>query len=386
MKLGVLTASASNKAGGIFGAMVGQNKALHRFCDISIEVFGLQDELTQQDATSWHPLSVKTFAVRGPNNFGYSPRLVAALRDAKLDLMHIHGLWMYPSIASSRWARLERKPYLVTTHGMLDPWAVQNSRARKRLAGWLYQDAQLRKATCLQAVTMSEVRAIRAYGLENPICLIPYGIDMPSKGNNTAELLQGTKELLYLGRIHPKKGLINLLNAWHILHQAGKDQIRGWILTIAGWDQEEHEGELKALSSRLGLQQTVRFVGSKFGQAKDSAYSTAHAFILPSFSEGLPVAALEAWSYNLPVLLTPECNIPEGFEARAAIQIGTDPEKIAHGISQLVAMNDDERRAMGLRGREFVEKCFSWRRIAGQMYLVYRWILGEGEKPDCIVD
>jgi poly(glycerol-phosphate) alpha-glucosyltransferase len=387
MKLGVLTASASNNAGGIFGAMVGQNKALHRFPDMSIEVFGLQDELTQQDMTSWDPLRVTTCAVQGPNSFGYSPRLVVALQDAKLDLVHVHGLWMYPSIACNRWARLERKPYLITTHGMLDPWALRNSAWKKWVASLLYEGAHLRGAACIHAVSHSEAQSIRAYGLTNPICVIPNGIDLTSEISSApAAGKDERKRLLYLGRLHPKKNLLNLLRAWHQLISQGDLTAGEWSLTIAGWSQGGYQEELQQFCAKSGIDESVDFVGPLFGLDKESVYRNADAFILPSLSEGLPVAVLEAWSYKLPVLITPECNIPEGFHAEAAIRIGTDVDSIAAGINQLVCMHYSERQSMGLRGRELVEKLFSWSKIAGEMHSVYGWILSEGAKPDCIFD
>mgnify|MGYP001576068194 CR=1 FL=1 len=386
MNLGVLTASVSNKAGGVFGVMVGQNKALHRFFNISIEVFGLQDELTQQDLTSWDPLHVTACAVQGPTSFGYSPRLVAALQDAKLDLVHDHGLWMYPSIACSTWARLIRKPYLVTTHGMLDPWALRNSGWKKWVASLLFEAAHLRGAACIHAVSHSEAHSIRAYGLTNPICVIPNGIDLaPQIMATPAAAHEERMSLLYLGRLHPKKNLLNLLRAWHQLKNQGELRTGEWSLTIAGWSQGGYQEELQQFCAKSGIDESVHFVGPLFGLDKDSVYRNADAFILPSLSEGLPVAVLEAWSYNLPVLITPECNMPEGFDAEAAIRIGTESETIAAGISRLFAMTDSERQSMGARGRQLVERRFSWDKIARDMYSVYQWMLGDSVKPDCVL-
>jgi glycosyltransferase involved in cell wall biosynthesis len=385
MKLGILSASVSNNAGGIFGAMVGQNKALQRFFDMTIEVFGLQDELTQQDLASWYPLHVTTCAVRGPDSFGYSPTLVAALQEANLDLVHIHGLWMYPSIAGSTWARSEQKPYLISPHGMLDPWALRNSAWKKKVAKLLYESAHLRGAACIHAVSHSEARSIRAYGLTNPICVIPNGIDFaPQSMSAPVAHKDERKRLLYLGRLHPKKNLLSLLRAWRQLKKQGELRTPEWSLTIAGWSQGGYQEELQQFCTKSGIDDSVHFVGPLFGSDKDSVYRKVDALILPSLSEGLPVAVLEAWSYRLPVLITPECNFPEGFDAEAAIRIGTESEKIASGISQLIVMTDSERQAMGERGMHLVEKKFSWNKIAREMHSVYQWMLGSGEKPDCV--
>ena len=154
------------------------------------------------------------------------------MQRADLDLLHVHGLWTYPALASSIWAQRESKPYLTSIHGMLDSWAINNSRWKKRLAGWWYQNKHLQNASCLQALTGSEADSIRALGLRNPICLIPLGIDVPEITSSTLEETCSQNVLLYLGRLHPKKGLHNLIHAWQMAHskkQLGAEHPR-WII------------------------------------------------------------------------------------------------------------------------------------------------------------
>ncbi len=153
-----------------------------------------------------------------------------------------------------------------------------------------------------------------------------------------------------------------------------------WVLAIAGWDQGGYEKELK----RIAAVPSVVFLGPLFDEDKDTAYRVCDAFILPSLSEGLPITVLEAWAYAKPVLMTRECNLPEGLTAGAALQIGIAPEEIAAGVKQLTEMSDDDRRAMGDRGRTLVATKFSWPQIGEQMRSVYDWVLGGGQKPETI--
>jgi poly(glycerol-phosphate) alpha-glucosyltransferase len=155
---------------------------------------------------------------------------------------------------------------------------------------------------------------------------------------------------------------------------------KNWILAIAGWGRGAYEQKLRELAAGS----SVVFVGAQFGVAKNACYRACDAFILPSLSEGLPMAVLEAWAHAKPVLMTPECNLPEGFDSEAAIQIGTTPEQIAAGLKQLAEMSDDDRRAMGACGRTLVATKFSWPRIGEQMRSVYEWILGGGPTPDTV--
>ena len=389
MNVGLITASVSRRAGGLFVSVRRLAQVLNELPSMNIQVLGLKDEFTDRDLPSWGSnLPMFLFDQRGPNAFGYASGMLNYLKQSSFDVIHTQGLWMYPSVVARQWSKNCCRPYVVTPRGMLDQWAVRNARWKKRFAGWLYENAHLRGAACLHALCESEAESIRGYGLRNPICIIPNGIDPPATTTVDppswqANLPDDAKVLFYLGRLHPKKGLSNLLRAWSMAH-LGDASAAKWRLIIAGWDQGGHENELKSLAREAGIQDSVLFVGPQFEQAKHASYGRADAFILPSFSEGLPMVVLEAWAYGLPVLMTPQCNLSEGFQAQAALQIRVEPERIALGLTALFAMTDDERSNMGQQGRILVEERFNWSIIAEQMCLVYHWILGRGPMPDCV--
>ncbi len=387
--------SVSRVNGGIFEAEKRLQQTLHLQGGFDVSVLGLTDAYTELDHESWAPLVPQTFAVKGPKAFGYAPRLVDALLESEADLASFVGLWKFPSLAALRWARLTHKPFLVAPHGMLDPWALRNSGTKKRIAGWLFQNAQLEQASCLRALCSAEAQAFRTYGLKKPIVIVPNGIDLPP--GSEAEVLPllpspfpaGRKILLYLGRLHPKKGLHPLLAAWNrVCREQGKD----WVLAIAGWDQGGHESDLKQQATELGIpwndgsldDTSVIFMGPKFGEAKAEVFSNCDAFILPSVSEGLPMVILEAWAYRKPVLMTPECNLPEGFSFHAAMRIDPTTDSIVKGLNQLIEMTPLERQAMGKNGLALVRERFAWPKVASEMMAVYGWMLGGGPKPGCI--
>ena len=192
-----------------------------------------------------------------------------------------------------------------------------------------------------------------------------------------------SRTLLYLGRLHPKKGLPKLIEAWSL---AGKETGEfGWRLAIAGWDQGGHRDELEALAVKLQVNSSISFVGPQFGEAKSDCFREASAFVLSSLSEGLPMTVLEAWSWRLPVLMTPQCNLPEGAAAGAAIMMESEADSILAALRRLFLMNDAGREAMGLKGRSLVEERFQWPRIGQQMADVYDWVLGYGPRPDCVL-
>ena len=419
--------SVSRANGGIFEAERRLQQTL-QVAGVEVQVVGLPDAHTKADLPKWQPLIPTIHPVRGPKSFGYAPDLFNGLLETDADLAYGAGLWKYPSLTTLRWSRRTGKPLIVAPHGMLDPWALENSRSKKQVAGWLFQNAQLRHAACLRALCAAEAQSIRSYGLKNPIAIIPNGIDLPvipnaetlkpeTGGQRTEDrgrkpevshapwtnhIEPERKVLLFLSRIHPKKGLVNLLKAWSV---ASKEQgapsslADDWTLAIAGWDQGGHEAELKTLASDLGLawtdvrnqksvvsgQWSVVFLGPQFNDAKAACYANCDAFILPSFSEGLPMVVLEAWAYGKPVLMTPECNLPEGFAANAAIRIEPNVESISSGLEALFRNPPSALRTFGDNGRRLVSERFTWPKIANDMKSVYEWVLRGGTKPPGVV-
>lgn len=496
MKCLVVTDFVSRSAGGLFDA----ERCLHgHLAAVGVEtvVLGLEDPYSREDAAKWALVRPRVFPLRAPAALGWSPAHQEAVQRQSGDLLYRAGLWTLPSRAAHRWSRTHGKPEIIAPHGMLDPWALRQSAWKKRLVRWAYEDAHLRDAACLRALCQSEADSIRAFGLRNPIAIIPNGVEMPeqiakelsvvggplsvnadeSQGAARKHIRQQTTDngqriLLFLGRIHPKKGLVNALRAWaelsHSKFNIQNSTFTNWQFVVSGWDQGGHEAELKRLCGELGLawaevpaaeflgdggelsvvgcrlsdeldvgaehfpssqqitcsrvvrrattrstdngQRTtdnrapVVFLGPAFGEAKDQLLRQAHAFILPSFSEGLPMAVLEAWAYGLPVLMTDHCNLPEGFAARAAIRVRQETgdrgqrtgvrsqesgvrgegASIAEGMRELVEMSDADRLAMGRRGRALVERQFTWPSVAAQMKEVYDWVVGGGRPPDCV--
>jgi poly(glycerol-phosphate) alpha-glucosyltransferase len=265
---------------------------------------------------------------------------------------------------------------------MLDPWALRNSGWKKRISAALYENRHLRGAACLHALNAAEARAIRDYGLSNPICVIPNGVELPQTRGINSPLMD--RVLLYLGRLHPKKGLPALIEAWSRVQSNALES--GWRLKIAGWDQNGHRRDIEALADNLQVRSSVSFVGPQFGEAKSECFETASAFVLPSLSEGLPMSILEAWSWRLPVILTPNCNLPEGVKAGAAIETEASVESLSTALRRLFSTSIQERNTMGANGRRLVEQYFQWRCLARQMAEVYDWILGAGPQPACVLN
>jgi poly(glycerol-phosphate) alpha-glucosyltransferase len=303
-----------------------------------------------------------------------------------MELVHLHGIWMYPSVVAWRWSQSSRRPVVISSHGMLDPWALARSKLKKSIARLLFEDSNLRSARCLRSLCTAETNAIRRLGFRNPICQIPNGVDIPDRATQArAKPSQPTRKvLLYVGRLHPKKQLPSLLRAWKRLESLSIPGARDWELAIVGWDDANHQGELDALIDDLDVSR-VRISGPVFGEELTSLLFEAAAFILPSLSEGLPMAVLEAWAHQLPVVMTPQCNLSDGFACGAAIKTAPDPESISRAIADLLQMSDYERADMGKRGLDLVKRKYSWPGVAEQVAAVYQWLLGGGPVPASVI-
>lgn len=380
-RLTVLSNSVSRVNGGIFDAMRNLTIAIAAEGRYFPHVFGAEDAYTESDKSRWEQLPTTTFPARGPRIFGYTPQLAASVEASNADILHVHGIWMYPSVVALRWSR-EARPYLISPHGLLKPRALRNSWWKKRIAALLYENEHLRHAACLHALNVAEAEALRGYGLTNPICVIPNGTTQ--RDDPVIQSSQQDRSILYLGRFHPLKGLLTLLEAWREVREDAA--ATAWRLTLGGWDQNQHRAELERFVDQNQLRSSVAFLGPQFDADKARCLAGASAFILPSRSEGLPVSVLEAWSWQLPVLMTHECNLPDGAEAGAAIMMEPEVSSIARALRGLFSLTDSEREAMGRSGQLLVRARYRWQQIGRSMTEVYDWVLGKGPKPACVMD
>jgi glycosyltransferase involved in cell wall biosynthesis len=350
---------------------------------IDVTMHCVEDELTETDRPSWNPVTLKAYPATW-KWFALAPGLRTALLKDDYEIVHQHGLWLYPSIAVSQWGRLTGRPVVVSTQGMLEPWALANAKAKKQVAAWLFERANLARAACIQC-SAAEVAGIRAFGLRNPIAVIGNGADMPDPKAALARPSwlsdDGSRTLLFLGRLHPKKGIRETLDAWALLSARHRETTDAWRLVFVGWDDGGHAKAFVGHASSLGLAD-VLFSGPVYGEDKKAAYAHADAFILASHSEGLPMAVLEAWSYGLPVFMTRDCNLTEGFAADAAIEVSTDPAAQASVLRK--RLSDPDLPAVGERGRELVRTRFSWPAIGLQLSAVYQWLARQGPQPECV--
>lgn len=387
MRIAELTTYTSRLNGGVFFALTALLPRIHLQGGYDVRVFGYSDAKTGEDVSLWQGVPVEAFAPVPPRTFGYSPGFRPALEAYAPDLIHSHGLWTYLSCAALAVHRRLDKPMVVSPHGMLDGWALRRAGLKKKLIAGLFQDRQMERAAVLHALNSAEARAIRDYGIRTPVVIIPNGVKADSVRAEVPPPWSGHAVasrphiLLFVGRLHPKKGLRELVQAWRLL-QARPGPARDWGLVIAGWDETGLQAELQGYLDAEGLAGSVCFCGPVLGEQKAAAFAQAHAFVHPSFSEGLPMGVLEAWAYGLPAIITPGCNLPEGLERNAALGCEPQPDSIARAIGRLAGMSDAERKAMSLSAKALVRDKFDWDKVAADMRRLYAAVAREDAIPD----
>ena len=304
-----------------------------------------------------------------------SSGLARALRAGGADIIHNHGLWLMPNVEAGWAAARAAAPLVVSPRGMLAPAALAFSRRRKQAFWALLQSGVVRRSACLHATSESEYREIRAFGLVNPVAIIPNGIDLPAPPVSRARP-GGGRTVLSLGRIHPKKGLDQLLYAWADV----EPRHPGWRLRVVGPREDGHADELGALAASLGLAR-VTIDGPLYGDAKWAAYHAADLFVLPSRNENFGVAAAEALAAGTPVVATRGAPW-NGLETEACgwwVEPGR--EALAAALGDAMALPRETLTGMGERGRVWMERDFSWDRVARDMLGVYEWLAGRAGRP-----
>ncbi|WP_374521561.1 glycosyltransferase [Hydrogenophaga sp.] len=305
-----------------------------------------------------------------------------SIKKNKPDLMHNHGLWLPVNYWMSSISLNYQIPMIIQPHGMLMPWALNHRGWKKRLALFLYQHRNLQHANLFIATSLPEYKKIREFGLKHPIAIIPNGVEFKQMSTTRATLPtksieKKTRVVLFLGRIHPVKGLMNLIGAWAILR---KDN---WRLQIAGPDEDGHLKEVLLRAKQLDIAHSIEYVGEVEGDRKSQLYLAADLFVLPSFTENFGVVVAEALTHGVPVITTrgaPWEDL-ETYKCGWWIDIGVEP--LAGALHAAMALSDVEREAMGVRGRAYVQR-YDWDQIAKQTVDVYRWVLKLGDKPDCV--
>ena len=332
------------------------------------------------------PESVQIIVGDAPRPFtdlGLIRPLKTAVRQC--DICHVHGIWLAHSLAVTRIAQQLGKPIVSSVHGMLEAWELANKKLKKEIYSHLFERHSLARSGSLRALSEQEAEEYRRFGLKNPVAIVPNGVSALSRVDVSSFLaefpeLNGKPIVLFLGRIHRKKGIFNLVRSWPAVVRRHSDA----HLLVAGPDYENAGAVARQMVSDLGIQNNVTFCGVLNGTSKLAALSLAKYFVLPSYSEGMSIAVLEALSIGLPVIITQACNVTNVIESGAGYVTTQDCAALAGALCDALSLTGREWQAMSESARLLARSRYSWSTVGQAMRSVYEWLLG-GPKPDCVI-
>ena len=326
--------------------------------------FQLLNDLPHHLVTPYDAIE-KLFGTRSTKLLG--ERVVGA------DILHLHNVWEPLLVAAGRWATQNSIPYVITPHGMLDPWCMQQKTLKKKVALALGRKSLLQNAKFIHALNEEEVRGIGELGIENRFEIVPNGIsiDATPEKNDDQNFIEAFPQIsdhpfvLFLGRLHFKKGLDILALAAEPFLQRYPD----WRLVVAGPD-DGAETEFRSTVKRLGIEDQIVLTGPVFGPLKQSLLSKCSMFCLPSRQEGFSVAILEAMLASKPVVISEHCHFNEVATTRCGIVEKLDAVAFSNALCRL-ADSEDQRTSMGQNGKFLVQRKYTWGTISQKLVSLY---------------
>ena len=385
MKVIIYTGVLSRKAGGLFYSVPNLTKAINK-PDCEATVCGFKDE-NEGDLSNYKDVNVKIYHTYGPlKNYALSDDVLRIFDEENPDVIHQQGIWSFESLYTLRHKKAHPScKVIIMPHGMLDPWIVRRSPLKKWIVRKWFEDKSLSGADCLYALCRSEHNSMREFGLKNPIAIIPNGTEIPDwQRDYSLFQKKEVKEIVFISRLHPKKGIIEMIEAYKQVKNQAPELAKKWKIKIAGWGDEEYIKAIQNAIQSNGLDGDIKLLGAVYGKEKEELLKEADAFILPTYSEGLPMAVLEAWAYGLPVITTDFANLPEGFQHGAAFRIENEVSKMAIGLTEFFSKSDEEIISYGKNGYALAKSSFSWEAVGEKTVALYEWLLGQAEKPEFV--
>ena len=327
--------------------------------------------------------------VEGVVNFVNGEPFENVAAKIKPDIVHLHGLWNPNLHRCAVICRRWRIPYVIAPRGMLEPWSLKQKWLKKRIARLLYQDKDLKCAAALHATAESEADQFKRLGFKNPVIVSPNGVNLPlGEGVGSQELgVSGKgseKRVLFVSRMHPKKGVLELVEAIKRVMSGGVEEWRSkWrvelVYTVSGEFEREYEAKVKTTVKELGLEYQFIFTGPLNDVEKWNAYARADLFVLPTYSENFGIVVAEALWAGVPVITTKGTPWSDLNDRKCGWWIdlpvvGSSPavwQEFDDALVNAMSMSDKDRGEMGERGRRLVEEKYTWEAVVKNVVVGY---------------
>lgn len=293
-----------------------------------------------------------------------------AIDEIRPDLVHVHSIWQLSLHQAVVAARCKDVPYIIAPRGSIEVWSLRQKWLKKKLGLWLYQGRDLKRAVAIHVTAESEAEQARKLGLGQRLILSPNGVNVPDSLPDWRQHEDGFRRAVFVSRIHYKKGLLNLVDAW------ARVRPQGWKMEIVGTDEVGYQRTVEERVAKHGLQDAFIFTGPLDDSQKWEAYRRADFFFLPTHSENFGIVVAEALYAGLPVVTTNGTPWRELQERNCGMWIDVSVDACERALKAMCSLSDAERFAMGRRGRELIERRYLWPAIGRQMVNEYRKLIG----------
>ena len=301
--------------------------------------------------------------------------LSGEVKSENLELIHVHSLWRMACLYPSKHAKNLSIKFVVSPRGTLSPQALKYSSFSKKIFSKLLQTPAFDSVAGFHATSFQEYCDIRNYGFSQPVAIIPNGISIP----RAIEDHKKHNQVLFVGRIHPIKGIKNLLQAWSMIQQYHVD----WELVIVGPGENKYIAELKNLASKLKLKR-YKFHGPAYGVNKHSLYLESQITVLPTHSENFGMVVAESLSAGTPVIVTKGAPWEKIVSEDAGWWIDIGVEPLAEALNHALDLSKNELYSKGKNGQDWMSREFSWKAAANDMKSFYGWLINNKEKPNFV--
>lgn len=297
--------------------------------------------------------------------------------DYNPDVVHIHALWSLFLAKAHRWAHRHNIPVVVTPHGSLSPWAIKSKWWWKKALYWhLIEKPCLKKVKAFHVTAEHEGEWVRDIGFTQRQFIAPLGVNIGVE--NRCRCREG-RTIITVGRIYSVKGLDRIARAIKILKDEGAWD--GWKMVMAGPNWMNYQPELEALIKELGLKDDIELPGAVYGEEKEKLFRSAAFYVVASHTENFCQPVAEALTYGIPAIASKGTPWGGLEKHECGLWVDNSPESLAKAMKTMMAKSDEERVEMGLRGREWMEKDFSWESVGEKMLRGFEMIA----KKECYV-
>lgn len=356
--------SIDRMAGGISTYMQVLAKPLGTMAEVHIMTHASENPLPMENC------KVHDIPRYRPFSGVWKKAVVDLLDSVRPDIVHVNCCWTPDCAMIQRLAQKRGYKVVLTPHGMLEPWIIKRHYwTRKVPALWLYQKAAMQRADCVQATAESERDNLLKLGYNSNIKVVRLGID--ADGIEMKKSWKKTRQILFLSRVHVKKGINFLVEAADVL----RNELQGYKILVAGEGNADYVEAMKRMICDRGLQDIVQLVGGVYGDEKWRLFQTSDFFVLPTHSENFGLAIAESLASGTPVITTvgTPWNDLNSSNSGAWIEIGTQP--LVETLRRFLSLSDEDLETMGKNGRKLIETKYSAKVMAEEMMEVYQSIV-----------